>query len=79
VKVKVLEVDLPRKRIALTMRMGDEPARAAGAAAPQGARGRNDSKTSSQPRRNGSEGHNDSRGSTAGGAMADALARALRK
>ena len=25
VKVKVLEVDLPRKRIALTMRMGDQP------------------------------------------------------
>jgi uncharacterized protein len=25
VKVKVLEVDVPRKRIALTMRMGDEP------------------------------------------------------
>ena len=25
VKVKVLEVDLPRKRIALTMRMSDEP------------------------------------------------------
>ncbi len=25
VKVKVLEVDLPRKRIALTMRMGDTP------------------------------------------------------
>jgi uncharacterized protein len=25
VKVKVLEVDLPRQRIALTMRMGDEP------------------------------------------------------
>ena len=28
VKVKVLEVDLPRKRIALTMRMSDEPPRA---------------------------------------------------
>lgn len=25
VKVKVIEVDLPRKRIALTMRMGDQP------------------------------------------------------
>jgi uncharacterized protein len=25
VKVKVTEVDLPRKRIALTMRMGDQP------------------------------------------------------
>ena len=28
VKVKVLEVDMPRKRIALTMRMGDEPSQA---------------------------------------------------
>ncbi len=79
VKVKVLEVDLPRKRIALTMRMGDEPARVAGAASTQGSRGRNESKTSTRPGRNGSEGRNDSRGSTAGGAMADALARALRK
>ena len=25
VRVKVLEVDIPRKRIALTMRLGDEP------------------------------------------------------
>ncbi|MDR0716006.1 MAG: S1 RNA-binding domain-containing protein, partial [Azoarcus sp.] len=37
VKVKVLEVDLPRKRIALTMRLADEarPRRADAARAPE--------------------------------------------
>jgi len=87
VKVKVLEVDLARKRIALTMRMSDEPPAAAGATAGDtGARGRHDSGTRSerggrgQGRNEGrNEGRNDGRGSTAGGAMADALARALRK
>lgn len=34
VKVKVLEVDVPRKRIALTMRLDDEPGAARGSAAP---------------------------------------------
>ncbi|NMG17078.1 Tex family protein [Aromatoleum bremense] len=91
VRVKVLEVDLPRKRIALTMRMSDEPPAAAGATASDlGARGRHDG--GSRPERNTvrgpgrnegrsggrSGGRNDGRG-TAGGAMADALARALRK
>ncbi|KON80463.1 RNA-binding transcriptional accessory protein [Azoarcus sp. PA01] len=81
VKVKVLEVDLARKRIALTMRMSDEPPATAGASDPA-ARGRHDG--GSRPERNGGrgqgrgEGRNDGRG-TAGGAMADALARALRK
>ncbi|WP_332675266.1 Tex family protein [Aromatoleum sp.] len=82
VKVKVLEVDLPRKRIALTMRMGDEPAHATSAAPSDGARRRNDPRAASQPRRNGADARRDSRDSrsnTAGGAMADALARALRK
>ena len=78
VKVKVLEVDLPRKRIALTMRMGDEPVPSAGAAPADGARRRNEPKTAPQPRRNGGDGRQD-RGNAAGGAMADALARALRK
>lgn len=39
VKVKVLEVDLPRQRISLTMRMSDEPAPAGRHDAPQAARG----------------------------------------
>ncbi|CAI10027.1 conserved hypothetical protein, putative s1 rna binding domain protein [Aromatoleum aromaticum EbN1] len=83
VKVKVLEVDLARKRIALTMRMSDEPPAIAGAAASDtGTRGRHGG--GARPERNTgrsagrSEGRNDGRG-TAGGAMADALARALRK
>ncbi|MCK0512679.1 Tex family protein [Aromatoleum buckelii] len=84
VKVKVLEVDLARKRIALTMRLSDEPPAAAGAAAGDtGARGRHDG--GARPERNTarSAGRNDGRGNdgrgNAGGAMADALARALRK
>jgi uncharacterized protein len=37
VKVKVLEVDIPRKRVALTMRMGDAiPAKSAAAPVPRG-------------------------------------------
>ncbi len=38
VKVKVLEVDAPRKRIALTMRLDDQPGewQAAAAGAPKG-------------------------------------------
>ncbi len=70
VKVKVLEVDLERKRIALTMRMGDEPARPGNAdrGRPAGAGtrpGRGAPRESARP--------------AGGGAMADALARALRK
>ena len=41
VKVKVLEVDIPRQRISLTMRMGDQPAaNSARAGAPAGERNR---------------------------------------
>ncbi|AYH44583.1 Tex family protein [Azoarcus sp. DN11] len=79
VKVKVLEVDLPRSRVALTMRMSDEPVQARPVGGPRDTapRGRSDG-----PRQD----RNTPRGSTrgnerpaAGGAMADALARALRK
>ena len=40
VKVKVLEVDIPRQRISLTMRMGDQPGEVAGGrnSAPAGER-----------------------------------------
>ena len=74
VKVKVLEVDLARKRVALTMRMGDEPAQAgaAGRSAAAGARPAHAPRAPrSAPRENG--------GGSAGGALADALSRALRK
>jgi len=82
VKVKVLEVDVPRKRIALTRRMDDAPAPAGrDARAPQG--GRDD-------RRGGPGGKGDGRGPGGGkprpttsappanSALADAFARARR-
>jgi len=63
VRVKVLEVDLPRKRIALTMRMADE-------AKPQSAGGeRMSSRAMAKTRQ----------AEPAGNAMADALAKALRR
>ncbi|MDP2832804.1 MAG: Tex family protein [Pseudomonadota bacterium] len=63
VKVKVLEVDIPRKRIALTLRMKDEvkPARPAPGMSP--ARAKN---LARQPEK-------------AGGALADALSRAIKR
>ncbi|MBU1665538.1 MAG: RNA-binding transcriptional accessory protein, partial [Gammaproteobacteria bacterium] len=63
VKVKVLEVDIPRKRVALTMRMKDEvkPARPAPGMSP--ARAKNLAK---QPEK-------------MGGALADALSRAIKR
>ncbi|MBL8444708.1 MAG: RNA-binding transcriptional accessory protein [Zoogloeaceae bacterium] len=82
VKVKVLEVDLPRNRIALTMRLSDEAQPKGGDAARTGER---------HPGRGGAPRGNDQRGMrndparkdssakpAAGGAMADALAKALR-
>ncbi len=67
VKVKVLEVDLQRKRIALTMRMSDEPTRATDNAAQR--RDSRPAQRSSRP---------DPRPAPAG-SMADALARALKR
>ncbi|MCB1888047.1 MAG: RNA-binding transcriptional accessory protein [Rhodocyclaceae bacterium] len=68
VRVKVLEVDQARKRIALTMRLTDKPA-ARGAPEP-----------ASRPKRAGGgrrDGHRD--GQATGGAMASALARAMKR
>ena len=64
VRVKVLEVDIPRQRIALTMRMSDEarPRQPAGGGMP----GRAAMTKARQPE-------------AAGGSMADALARAIEK
>ena len=96
VKVKVLEVDLERKRIALTMRLDDAPREAAsGRDAGQGGRREGRAET---PRGEGkkpsSHPGQDARGrggkpspgprpgsqpAPAGGAMADALARALKR
>lgn len=81
VKVKVLEVDIPRHRIALTMRMSDEPAarRAepggrparAGDSQGRGAGGAPSRSTTQAPRRE----QND-RQVSGGNALADAFARA---
>ncbi|HKN97330.1 MAG TPA: hypothetical protein VJX10_09465, partial [Pseudonocardiaceae bacterium] len=61
VKVKVLDVDIPRKRISLTLRLEDEPGRAAPERRTSGGKQR-------RPRQ-------DDRPAP-GGAMADALRRA---
>jgi len=58
VRVKVLEVDVQRQRVALTMRLEDEPGRAAGAGAPgapgaQGARGQREPGRGGRPQGGG--------------------------
>ena len=68
VKVKVLEVDLQRQRIALTMRMGDEPSQAKGH--DNAPTGRGNAPSRPQPRSTGP--------APAGNAMASAFAK-LRK
>ncbi len=74
VKVKVLEVDLPRQRIALTMRMSDSPS----ASSDKG------QSRPSQPAQRTSQGSNKGSSAPAGGslfnnALADAFANAKRK
>jgi protein Tex len=73
VRVKVLEVDLARKRIALTLRLDDEVglrADRAGTAAPPNEGGRSPPRV---PSRNAAPQRREERG---GGALADALRRA---
>jgi uncharacterized protein len=92
VRVKVLEVDLERRRVALTMRLDDEPGRAGArpqggersAGSPFGGRGVAPERTRDSSRESGRDGgRRDPRGAgrsqapQAQGAMADALARAL--
>jgi uncharacterized protein len=66
VKVKVLEVDKPRKRISLTMRMSDEPGKAQPKGGDRAASQRDTQRNMRQPERP----------SSSGGAFADALHRA---
>jgi uncharacterized protein len=75
VKVKVLEVDLQRRRIALTMRLGD----AAPRTRPQGGRSGGDERDRGRPPpRGGSRGDSQRKSEPEGnGVMADALKRAL--
>lgn len=85
VKVKVLEVDEKRRRVALTMRMDDQPGQAdrpeAGPAGPRGENGRKgNNKPSRSTAQKGSSGGGEGRStSQPAGAMAGALAEAMRK
>lgn len=73
VKVKVLEVDLPRQRISLTMRMSDEAAPA------RREPGRQESRSNSAPSRSGPAGQRrHDAPAEAGGAMAAAFAKLKR-
>ncbi|WP_376777818.1 Tex family protein [Kibdelosporangium persicum] len=72
VKVKVLEVDIPRKRIGLTLRLDDE----VGKPAPQGGGRRDGRDNNGGPRRGGQQRPQRRNEPPAGGSMADALRRA---
>lgn len=92
VKVKVMEVDLQRKRIALTMRLDEQPGEGGSRRGNNGAnsanssaKGRNDNRGASQPRnsndsnsRPAAKGRADSN-SGSNSAMSDALAAAFKK
>ncbi|MEU6642482.1 Tex family protein [Saccharomonospora sp. NPDC046836] len=73
VRVKVLDVDVPRKRISLTLRLDDEAKPSGGDQRAQGARGGGQRKNSG--RQQGGRQQRE-RGAPAGGAMADALRKA---
>ena len=69
VKVKVLEVDLPRKRIALTMRMGDQPQTG----------GKPSTERRDAPRNNRAPAGKPAREPAMAGSLASAFAKALKK
>ncbi|MCK7552854.1 Tex family protein [Marinobacter goseongensis] len=72
VKVKVMDVDIPRKRIALSMRMGDQPGETSGSKSEGAAsRGRGDNRSAGRKREQGGQQPRQQ------GAMAGALAEAL--
>ncbi|MFB9905820.1 Tex family protein [Allokutzneria oryzae] len=79
VRVKVLDVDIPRKRISLTLRLQDTPDPSASRGGGGGGGSRGGAPRSGAPRGGGSRGGN-ARGSSpapsGGGALADALRRA---
>jgi uncharacterized protein len=76
VRVKVLEVDVPRKRIALTLRLDDEVGPKSDRSAPAAPRGDGRGRyTSAPPARGGSQRQE----TNSGGALADALRRAAEK
>ncbi|KHN53842.1 Tex family protein [Pectobacterium fontis] len=77
VKVKVMEVDLQRKRIALTMRLDEQPGETASRRGAGNARG--DSNTSARPSAGKSRPRPVNAPATGNSAMGDALAAAFKK
>jgi uncharacterized protein len=77
VRVKVLDVDIPRKRIALTLRLDDEINGSADQRAPAGD-GRGDRDSGKRGGKRGEQRRTQPRqdGASPGGALADALRRA---
>ncbi|MDI9931325.1 Tex family protein [Rhodococcus sp. IEGM 1354] len=83
VRVKVMEVDIPRQRIGLSLRLDDEPGASGGKDAPRGQQGDRSRGTSSN-KGNGGQGNRPQRdrrgggpaGTPAAGSMADALRKA---
>jgi len=73
VKVKVVEVDLPRKRIALTMRLTDDASRVEKSRPREGKRNTPTTKPSNRPAARPRQ--NEQQAKPANSAMADALAR----
>ncbi len=88
VKVKVLEVDIPRKRVALTMRLGDRVEPAQGGAPRGGPRplppqhqpsGRRPDRRGGEDGPRGERPPQQQQKPSSGGAMAEALAKALKR
>ncbi|HET9894419.1 MAG TPA: Tex family protein [Streptosporangiaceae bacterium] len=78
VKVKVLGVDIPRKRVSLSMRLDDDPPDRPAPGSERGPRGDRPGQRQGQPRRGGTDSSRPGPGRQAdqGGAMAAALRRA---
>ena len=81
VRVKVLDVDVPRKRISLTLRLDDDPAsvnapRSGGRAPQQGGRPNGGGRQNAGGDRRRDDRRRDDQQSFGGGALADALRRA---
>lgn len=78
VKVKVMEVDIPRKRIALTMRMDDQPGEAQSGKGDRAERGRSRGDARGSGNSGAGQGGRKNEGKAAPqGAMAGALAQAM--
>ncbi len=79
VKVKVMEVDVQRKRIALSMRLDDESRDQVKDISREKSRGKKSGQTHSQKSQSRNQSKNQSGGNPGNSAMADALAQAFKK